>query len=256
MTWNANGLLQQKENLFVTRDDQKIDVCLISETQFTRESYNIPRRFDLYHTMHPNNGARGGSAVIKKEISPHENIKIEEEEFQVTTVKIKTTSGIITVSAIYYPPRYNLKREDCLNLLRSFSGKFIFGRDFNSKNTILGSRLTNTKVSELCQASKMHKYEEHTTGKPTYWPTDRNKVPGLVGFFMSGNLSRFMDVNEDFDLDSDHSPIVLILSKTIIKKEQNPTVSNKLTDWDMFRENPEKGISLRATLKPKDEIEE
>jgi len=230
MTCNANGLLQHKINLFVTLVDQKIDVCLITETHFTRESFIILRGFDLYHTMHPNNGARDGSAVvIKKEISPHENINGEEEEFQITAVTIKTTSGIITVATIYSPRRHNLKREYCLNLLRSFSGKFIFGRDFNSKNTNLSSRLTNTKVSELYHASKMHKCEVHTTGKPTYWPTDRNKVPDLVEFFMSRNLSsRFMDVNEEFDLDSDHSPIVLILSETIIEKEQNPTLSNKL----------------------------
>jgi len=66
MTWNAKGLLQHKENLIVTLVDQKIDVCPISETHFTRESYNILRGFDLYHIMHPNNCARGGSDVIIK----------------------------------------------------------------------------------------------------------------------------------------------------------------------------------------------
>jgi len=138
MTWNTNGLLQHKENLIVTLVDQKIDVCPISETHFTRESYNILRGFDLYHTMHPSNRAREGSAVIiKKEIFPHEDIKIE-EEFQVLSVKIKTTSGLVTVAAIYSPPRHTLTREDYLNLLQSFSGKFIFGGDFNSKNTHLG----------------------------------------------------------------------------------------------------------------------
>jgi exonuclease III len=113
MTWNANGLLQHKENLIVTLVDQKIDLCLISETHVTRESYIKLRGFDVCHTMHPNICARGGSDVnIKKEISLHEDIKIEKEEFQVTSVKIKTASGIITVSVIYSPPRHNLKRED------------------------------------------------------------------------------------------------------------------------------------------------
>jgi hypothetical protein len=84
MTWNVNGLLQYKESLIVTIFDRKIDGCLISETHFTRESYIVLRGFDLYHTMHPNICARGGSAVIiKNEISPHEDVKIEEEEFQV-----------------------------------------------------------------------------------------------------------------------------------------------------------------------------
>ena len=157
----------------------------------------------------------------QKEILPHEDIKVKEEEFQVTSVKIKTTSGTITVATIYSPPRHNLKKEDYLILVRSFSGKFIFGGDFNSKNTHWGSRLTNTKGSEIQHAIKMRKCEVHTTGKPTYWPTDGNKVPDLIGFFVSRNLSpRFMGVNEEFDMDSVHSPIVLMLSETINKKEQ------------------------------------
>jgi len=75
MTWNANGLLQHKENLIVTLVDQKIELCLISETHFTTESFIRLRGFDVYHTMHHNNCATGGSTVIiKKEISHHVDI--------------------------------------------------------------------------------------------------------------------------------------------------------------------------------------
>jgi len=65
-----------------------------------------------------------------------------------------------------------------------------------------------------------------------------------------------MDVNEEFHLDSDHSQIVLRLSETIIKIEQNPTLSKKLNDWDTFKEKLENRISLTATLKTNVEIEE
>ena len=84
--------------------------------------------------------------------------------------------------------------------------------------------MTNSIGSELYQVIKRHNCEIHTTGKPTYWPTGRNKVD----FFVSRNLSSsFRDVNEEFHLDSDHSQIVLRLSETIIKKEQNSTLSKK-----------------------------
>jgi len=66
LAWNANGLLQHKELLQVTLIEQNIDVCLISETHFTREPYLKLRGFDVYHTIHPSNCARGGSAVIVK----------------------------------------------------------------------------------------------------------------------------------------------------------------------------------------------
>jgi endonuclease/exonuclease/phosphatase (EEP) superfamily protein YafD len=125
---------------------------------------------------------------------------------------------------MYSPPRHNLQIEDYLNLLQSFYGKFILGGDFNSKNTYWGSRLTNTKGSELYHVIKRHNCEIHTTVKPTYWPTDRNKID----FFVSRNLSSsFMDVNEEFHLDSDHSQIVLKLSETITKKKNKIQLSRK-----------------------------
>jgi len=136
MTWNSNGLLQHKESLLVKLIERKINVCLTSETHFTRESYVILGGFEVYYTIHPSSCARGGSAVIiNTGILHHEDIKIEKEEFQVTSVTFKTTSGLLTAAAIYSPPRHNLKREDYLSLLQNFTGKFIIGGDFNSKNT-------------------------------------------------------------------------------------------------------------------------
>ena len=106
----------------------------------------------------------GSAVIIRKEISHKEDIKIEKAELQFTSAKIKTTSSIITVAAIFSPPRRNLKRQDYLNLLQSFSGKFILGGDFNSKNTHWSSRLTTTKGCELYHAIKRHNCEVHTTG--------------------------------------------------------------------------------------------
>ena len=258
MAWNANGLLQHKEHLLVALIENKIDVCLISETHFTRESYLKLRGFEVYHTVHPSNCARGGSAVIVKTgLTHHEDVRIVKEEFQVTSVTLKTSAGAITVGAIYSPPRHNLKRRDYLSLLQSFPGKFIIGGDFNSKHTSWGSRLTNAKGNELYQAIQEYRCEVHTTGKPTYWPTDLNKLPDLIDFFVSKNLSPgFLEVTEEFDLDSDHSPIVLTLSATIIKKGRNPTLSNYYTDWDVFQAELLTRINLRVPLTTSDELEE
>jgi len=258
MTWNSNGLLQHKESLLVTLIEQKIDVCLISETHFTRESYLKLRGYEVYHAIYPSNCARGGSAVlIKTGISHYEDVRIETEEFQVIAAKLKTTAGALTVATLYSPPRHNLKRGDYLNLLQHFSGKFIVGGDFNSKNTYWGSRLTNAKGTALYQAIKDCHCEVHTTGKTTYWPTDVNKIPDLLDLFVSKHLSSsFIEVTEEFDLDSDNSPIVLTLSETIIKKPRNPTLTNNHTDWDTFRKTLMDKINLRAALTTTDELED
>ena len=186
LAWNANGLLQHKEQLLVTLIEQKIDMCLISETHFTRESYLNLRGFEVYHTVHPSNRARGSSAVmVKSSLSNYEDVKIEKEEFQVTSVTLKTPAVATTVAAIHSPPKYNLKRGDYLSLLQSFPGTFIIGGDFNSKHTAWGSRLTNTKGKELYQAIQEYRCDVHTTGKPTYWPTDLNKLLDLIDFVVS-----------------------------------------------------------------------
>jgi hypothetical protein len=84
-----------------------------------------------------------------------------------------------------------------------------------------------------------------------------NKIPDLIDFFVSKNLSSsFIDVTEEFDLNSDHSPIVLTLSETIIKKGRNPTLSNNHTDWDMFQATLVNRINLRVAISTNDELEE
>jgi exonuclease III len=257
LAWNANGRLQHKEQLLVTLIEQNIDVCLILETHFTRESYLKLSGFKVYHTIHPSNCARGGSAVIvKTSLSHYEDFKTEKEKFQVTSVTLKTSAEAITVAAIYSLPRHNLKRGDYITLLQSFPGKFIIGGDFNSKHISWGSRLTNMKGNELDQAIKEYRCDVHTTGKPTYWLTDLNKLPDLIDFFVTKILSTgFLDVTEEFDLDSDHSPIVLTLSAIIIKKGRNPTQSNYYTDRDLFQAELLTRINLRVALATSDELE-
>jgi cell division protein ZapA (FtsZ GTPase activity inhibitor) len=87
--------------------------------------------------------------------------------------------------------------------------------------------------------------------------TDTNKVPELTDLFVSRNLSSsFIDVTEEFDLVSDHSPIALTLSETIIKKGRNPTLPNYLTDWDTFRETLANRLNLLVALTTTDELED
>jgi hypothetical protein len=67
----------------------------------------ILRGYEVYHTAHPSNCARGGSAIIVKTgLSHHEDVKIEKEEFQVNSVTLRTSAGAITVAAIYSPPTH------------------------------------------------------------------------------------------------------------------------------------------------------
>ena len=109
MEWNANGLLQHQHELQVILCSENIDICLISETHLTKESFIRFKNYSTYHSIHPANTARGGSAVIiKNNIKHFEEEKYVTYDIQATVVTIETTKQKYKVSAIYCPPRYNM----------------------------------------------------------------------------------------------------------------------------------------------------
>jgi exonuclease III len=128
MEWNANGLLRHQHELQVILSTQNIDICLISETHFIKESSIRFKNYITYHTIHPANTARGGSVDIIRI-----NIKHFEEEKYVTC-DIQAT--IVTVeTSIYCPPRYNIYANEFKTLFDKINSRFIIGGDFNAKHT-------------------------------------------------------------------------------------------------------------------------
>lgn len=55
MTWNANELLMHQQELYTILDINKIEVCLILETHFTRQSLT---RFKRYKAIRPEKAAK------------------------------------------------------------------------------------------------------------------------------------------------------------------------------------------------------
>ena len=257
LTWNANGLGQYKEELQVFLNNSNIDIGLITETHLTNQSYIKIPGYKLYHTIHPQNTARGGSAVIIKDNLPHyEEKQYQSASIQATSVKIKTANYNIMVCAAYFPPRYNLTKEEYLQFLKTLGQMFILGGDFNAKHTHWGSRLVTKKGKELLKAIMQYGCNYHSTGMPTYWPTDQSKIPDLLDFFITKKIStNFVSVEECFDLSSDHSPVILTLSENLIKKEVNPHLTNKTTDWESFKSDLSKRIYLGVPLQTTKQLE-
>lgn len=256
-TWNADGLQKHQGELAIFLEAQQIDICLISETHFVRDSYFKIMGYKVYHTVNPKNNGWGGSAVIIKErIDHYPHSKYETDGIQSTTVSINTSFGIINISAVYCPPRYNLKKDNYLAFFNSLGSKFIAGGDFNAKNTFWGSRITSTKGKELKEAAEHLDCSFKSTNGPTYWPTDPNKIPDLIDFFILKNLSvNYCEISGSCDLSSDHSPIILTISHNIIEKQPIPTLANKYTNWVGFRVDLENRTNLSVRLKSQDELE-
>lgn len=259
VTWNANGLLHHIQELDIFLNMHNIDICLISETHFTKTSFCKIKGYNCYHALHPENKARGGSAIlIKDHIKHNEELKVEKLSMQVTTIKIQLNNiKTCSISAIYCPPRYNLKQVDYTNLLKILGSVFLIGGDYNAKNTYWGSRLTTTKGKELFAAGKQLKCEFHSGGTPTYWPSDISKTPDLIDFFITRGISdNYIHVENSESLSSDHSPVIMILSQTIIMKESNPKLTSFKTNWDLFQTRLTERINLQNPIQGTVQVEE
>ncbi|GBP42167.1 Probable RNA-directed DNA polymerase from transposon X-element [Eumeta japonica] len=96
-----------------------------------------------------------------------------------------------------------------------------------------------------------------STGEPTYWPTDSNKTPDLLDFFITKNIClQNTLIKSSLDGSSDHTPVILILSPIAIPHDSGTDyLHNSKTDWDCFREYLESNIDLKLSLKTNEEVD-
>lgn len=175
--------------------------------------------------------------VIKSSIVHHELPKYEEHSLQATTVQVNKLPTPINISTIYCPPRHNITKNDFKVFFETMGNAFIYGGDFNCKHTHWGGRLSTPKGRALYSLLQGTNYQHLSTGEPTYWPTDPNKIPALLDFFVTkGISSNYLDIDSSLDLTPDHTPVIVTISTTIMKRIPKPTLYKRKTNWDQFRE--------------------
>lgn len=260
VTWNANGILAKLPTFEVFLNSQNIDICLLTETHLTNNNYlnfNI-ENYKIYNAICPGNTARGGSSIIIKNTIDHfEFGKIESTETQMTIVQLHSLKQKINIGALYCSPNCRIRKEAFKSLLLELGNMFILGGDFNAKHLDWGSRVTLTRGRELRQAIRELGCNFHSTGNPTYWPTDTNKLPDLLDFFITKKVSsNFISTEDCHDLDSDHSAVILKLSEDIVKKATKPVLTNSSTDWVSFRLELDSKIDLSISLQTIEDLED
>lgn len=135
-----------------------------------------------------------------------------EKNIQATTIAIEDTKGQIAISAVYCPPKYNNTKEQYLHYLKSLGNRYLAGGDYNAKNILWGSWLTNKKGRQLIEAIRKYNSRFISTGEPTYWPTDTKKQPDLIDFCIIKNMPyENLTIKSCLELSSDHSPLIMTL---------------------------------------------
>lgn len=135
-------------------------------------------RYKIYNTNHPDGSAHAGSALlIKENIKHYVTNSYCSNKIQATNVVIESLKGALIISALYMPPRHNLKSENYTPFFKTLGSKFIAGGDYNAKHTDWGSRTITPKGRELNSTIRQLNLQVSSTGEPTYWPSDVNKKP-------------------------------------------------------------------------------
>ena len=209
--WNANGLAQHTEEVKTYIQTQNVDVMLISETHFTKRSYVKIPNYTIYATQHPDGTAHGGTAiVIKNGIKHHLHGYYTLEHLQATSVIIEDWIGPLTIAAVYCPPKHIIKAAQFQSFYATLGHRFLAGGDYNAKHPLWGSRLTTPRGRELFQAMRADNLTYVSTGEPTYWPSDRRKLPDLIDFgVVKGIPKNSIQAVSSFDLSSNHSLVVI-----------------------------------------------
>lgn len=231
---------------------------LISETHFTKKSYIKFNSYTVYHTIHPDGTAHGGSAIIIKNNIKHYVInEYQTEQIQATNVVVEDCNGPLTISAVYCPPKHATKQKEFEHYLKKLGNRFISGGDFNAKHPQWGSRLMTPKGRELYKAMGNLNLHSVSTGEPTYWPTDRRKIPDVIDFYITKSISKqYLKAKSCLDLSSDHSPVLLTLSSKVIEREKACVLCNKKTDWVCYKQQVEETLNMSLPLKTDNDITE
>ena len=162
----------------------------------------------------------------------------------------------ITITAVYCPPRHNLKKDHFEKFFQTLGSKCIAGGDCNSKHTLWGSSLTTTKGRELSKVLQESSYSFLSTGRPTYWPTVGNRIPDLLDFFVTNGISlAYTDIKSSYDLTLDHSPIIATISASAVVGKPAPRLHNSQTNWDTYIRIIQDKVNLSTKLKEREDVE-
>jgi hypothetical protein len=172
--------------------------------------------------------------LIRSTITYSKQIQYATPELQATIKQVKGEQRSVTIASVYCPPKYNLKAPQFNSFFQKLGPCFVARGNYNCKQALWGSRLVTTKERELASLIRTHNYSFLSTGTPTYWPTDPNKLPYLLDFFIISKNSPFnTEIQPSYDLSSDHTPIITTISTTTIKIKlqlKTPKCIHKLAD--------------------------
>jgi hypothetical protein len=82
-----------------------------------------------------------------------------------------------------------------------------------------------------------------------------NRETNLNLSLWHGISPAYTQIVPSLDLSSDHTPIIVTISSSVINRPIPPTLHNHKPNWDLFREETNKNIQLKIKLKTPEDIQ-
>jgi exonuclease III len=141
MTWNANSVRGKKLELLQFLNENKCDLCLLSET-FLKPHTNFKlANMSTYRNDRQTHG--GGTAIlVRRGVTHHEVVLPPLGSLEATAVIIETDTGPLRVISVYKSPRTPLDTADLDKIFSDPTPTLVAG-DLNSKHPAWNSRLSN-----------------------------------------------------------------------------------------------------------------
>ena len=82
---------------------------------------------------------------------------------------------------------------------------------------------------------KNNNLKQLATSKPTYWPSDPNKIPDLVDFCVTKETdTKQFTVESCLDPTSDHKPNLITIFTHIPRKSKKPSLYSEKNRLELF----------------------
>jgi len=103
--FNSNGLRNHLNELQTTIHTKRIDITIITETHFTKNSYSFIPGYKLINTNHPDNTSHGEVAIfVKSTLEFQVHPSFCQDYIQSCALTIKLNFIPFTFAVVYSPP--------------------------------------------------------------------------------------------------------------------------------------------------------
>lgn len=144
MEWNQQGINNKKDDLLNLVDIHKPLAIELQETQLHDSNFSLPR-YNLYNREgHYNRKPHGGAAILIHQDIPHIAVNLT-SNIQAIAFRINIGHYYITICSVYLSRNHALQESELNNLIGQLPTPLIMLGDFNSYNTLWGSKTSDRR---------------------------------------------------------------------------------------------------------------